>query len=118
MFPAPPPPAGPSVSLSEAAARRILALMQAENDTTLMLRLTVSGGGCAGFSTAFAVERLAQPGDRVFETQGARLVVDEASLAVLDGALIDFSEGLMSSGFVVRNPNATSTCGCGTSFSL
>jgi iron-sulfur cluster insertion protein len=107
----------PPVSMSPAAARRVLELIQAEDNPNLMLRLAVSGGGCSGFSYGFSLDGAITGDDRVFEFHGARLVVDEQSMELLRGSQIDFVDDLMAASFRISNPNATSTCGCGTSFS-
>ncbi|HAP99411.1 MAG TPA: iron-sulfur cluster insertion protein ErpA, partial [Rhodospirillum rubrum] len=87
-------------------------------DSALMLRVTVSGGGCSGFSYGFDLERTTAEDDLLFEQHGVRVVIDEASLDLLHGSEIDYTDDLMAAAFTVRNPNATSTCGCGTSFSI
>ena len=106
------------VSLSAAAARRIAALIAAEGNPALMLRLAVSGGGCSGFQYGFSFDDARNEDDRVFERDGVKLVVDETSLDLLGGAEVDFVEDLVGSSFQVRNPNASSSCGCGSSFSV
>jgi iron-sulfur cluster insertion protein len=106
------------VSLSAAAARRIAALIAAEGNPALMLRLAVSGGGCSGFQYGFSFDDARNEDDRVFERDGVKLVVDETSLDLLVGAEVDFVEDLVGSAFQVRNPNASSSCGCGSSFSV
>ena len=106
------------VSLSAAAARRIAALIAAEGNPALMLRLAVSGGGCSGFQYGFSFDDARNEDDRVFERDGVKLVVDETSLDLLVGAEVDFIEDLVGSSFQVRNPNASSSCGCGSSFSV
>jgi iron-sulfur cluster insertion protein len=106
------------VSLSAAAARRIAALIAAEGNPALMLRLAVSGGGCSGFQYGFSFDDARNEDDRVFERDGIKLVVDETSLDLLGGAEVDFVEDLVGSSFQVRNPNASSSCGCGSSFSV
>ena len=106
------------VSLSAAAARRIAALIAAEGNPALMLRLAVSGGGCSGFQYCFSFDDARNEDDRVFERDGVKLVVDETSLDLLVGAEVDFVEDLVGSAFQVRNPNASSSCGCGSSFSV
>ena len=106
------------VSLTAAAARRIGALIAAEGNPGLMLRLAVSGGGCSGFQYGFTFDDTQNEDDRVFERDGIKLVVDETSLDLLVGAEVDFVEDLVGSSFQVRNPNASSSCGCGSSFSL
>ena len=109
---------GRVVSLSESAARRVEQLRQVEGDTALMLRVTVSGGGCSGFQYGFGFETQVQDDDHTFARDGVTLVVDDASLDLLDGSEVDFVEDLIGASFQVRNPNATSSCGCGTSFSI
>lgn len=108
----------PPVVLTERAAERVRALAEAENDPSLMLRVTVSGGGCSGFQYGFDLDTQVQDDDQVLEQHGVRIVVDEASLELLQGSEIDFVEDLMAAAFQIRNPNATSTCGCGSSFAL
>jgi iron-sulfur cluster insertion protein len=114
----PAPAAQPALQLSESAARRVAALAKAEGKPGLMLRITVSGGGCQGFQYGFSFDEAAGAEDRVFERDGVRLVTDETSLDLLAGAEVDFVEDLMGAYFQVKNPNAASSCGCGTSFSL
>jgi iron-sulfur cluster insertion protein len=106
------------VSLSASAARRIGALIAAEGNPGLMLRLAVSGGGCSGFQYGFSFDDSRNADDAVFERDGVKLLVDETSLGLLGGAEVDFVEDLVGSSFQVRNPNATSSCGCGTSFAI
>jgi iron-sulfur cluster insertion protein len=106
------------VSLSATAARRIAALIAAEGNPALMLRLAVSGGGCSGFQYGFSFDDARNEDDRVFERDGVKLVVDDTSLDLLVGAEVDFVEDLVGSSFQVRNPNASSSCGCGSSFSV
>lgn len=104
------------LSMTPAAAARVAVLAQGEGNTALMLRLAVSGGGCSGFSYNFSMDGEATGDDRVFEFHGAKLVVDETSMDLLKGCRIDYVDDLMASSFRITNPNATSTCGCGTSF--
>jgi len=103
--------------LTERAAQQIRALVAAEGGPA-MLRLAVSGGGCSGYQYGFTLDDTVTPEDRVVEREGAKLVVDEISLGLLGGAEIDFTEELVGSSFTVRNPNASSSCGCGKSFAL
>jgi len=110
--------AGQQVQLTENAARRVRKLCADEGNDRLMLRLAVSGGGCSGFSYGFSLDENTTADDRLFLHHGVTLVVDDVSLGLLDGAVIDFVEDLMGSAFAVKNPNATSTCGCGTSFAV
>lgn len=121
--PAAPPPgqntAGTrAMGLSASAARRVKALAAAEGNPDLMMRVTVSGGGCSGFQYGFSFDASVNDDDHVFERDGARLVVDDTSLDLLAGAELDYVEELVGSYFKVANPNASSSCGCGQSFSL
>ncbi len=104
--------------VSENAARRIRAIAAAEGNPDLMLRVTVSGGGCSGFQYGFKLDATTADDDRVFERNGVKVVVDETSLDLVKGATLDFVEDLVGSYFKMSNPNAVSTCGCGTSFSV
>lgn len=107
-----------AVGLSAGAAKRVAFLARQEGDAGLMLRLAVTGGGCSGFQYNFSFDDAVQDDDRVFERDGSKLVVDETSLDLLAGAEVDFVEDLMGSYFQVKNPNASSSCGCGTSFAV
>jgi iron-sulfur cluster insertion protein len=108
----------PAVGLSANAARRLRALIEAEGKPRLMLRLSVSGGGCSGFQYGFSFDETLTDEDRVFERDGVKLVVDEVSLTLLGGAEVDYVEELVGASFQVRNPNAKSSCGCGSSFAV
>jgi iron-sulfur cluster insertion protein len=99
------------------AARRINQL-NAKGGTAKMFRVTVSGGGCSGFQYGFQLDDRLNDDDVTFERDGAVLVTDETSLDLIAGAEVDFVDDLMGAYFQVRNPNATSSCGCGTSFSI
>jgi iron-sulfur cluster insertion protein len=109
---------GTGMSISPSAARRIAELRSAEDNPNLMLRVSVSGGGCSGFQYGFAFDDTVNDDDQVFERDGVRIVVDSVSLDFLRGAELDYVEELLGSYFAVQNPNASSSCGCGTSFSL
>lgn len=104
--------------LTENLAKRVKALQDHEHRPNLMLRVTVLGGGCSGFQYDFSFADNLESGDLVFERDGIRVVVDEMSLQYLNGSTIDFTDDLIGSSFQIRNPNATSSCGCGTSFSV
>lgn len=104
------------IGLTERAARRIALLKQQEGNDRLLLRISVSSGGCSGFSYHFDLETTSAEGDHLFAFHGETLVVDDASLDLLAGSELDYVEDLMGSMFVMKNPNATATCGCGTSF--
>lgn len=108
----------PSVTLSESAAKRIAFLASQEAQPGLMLRVSVSGGGCSGFQYGFAFDDIRNDEDRLFEREGAKVVIDETSLELLNGAEIDFVEDLVGASFQIRNPNAKSSCGCGNSFAV
>ena len=105
------------VSLSPAAAARILALSQAEG-REVMLRVAVEGGGCSGFQYEFALVHEIGADDLVVERDGARALVDVVSMALVKGSEIDFVDELVGAQFQVKNPNAKSSCGCGVSFSI
>ena len=105
--------------LSEAAARRINKVVADEKNPALMVRLEVAGGGCSGFQYKFGFDKAFDAAeDIVIERDGAKLVVDKTSLDLLKGSEIDYGESLMEAGFKVINPNATSSCGCGSSFAM
>nr|WP_298684443.1 iron-sulfur cluster insertion protein ErpA [uncultured Dongia sp.] len=106
------------VTVSDNAAKRIATLIQMEGDADLMLRLSVSGGGCSGFQYGFSFDKSQQQDDRVFERNGVKVVIDDTSLELLAGAEIDFVEDLVGASFQIKNPNASSSCGCGNSFSV
>ena len=102
---------------TDAAAIKVRELMAEEGDAALMLRVFISGGGCSGFQYGFTFEEALGDGDTIVENQGVKLLVDPMSVQYLTGAEIDYSEGLDGARFVIRNPNAATTCGCGSSFS-
>ncbi len=107
-----------NLSISEAAAERVNQLLVSKNDPALMLRVYIQGGGCSGFQYGFQFDASAQEDDVTIEQSGIRILVDMLSLQYLEGAQIDFKDDLMGSRFLVNNPNATATCGCGSSFSI
>lgn len=109
---------GRAVMLSASAARRITQLRKAQGNEHLMLRVTVSGGGCSGFQYGFSFDDNSGEEDRLFERDGVTLVVDDMSLDLLAGSEVDYVEELIGASFQVKNPNAASSCGCGTSFSI
>jgi iron-sulfur cluster insertion protein len=102
---------------TDAAASKVRELMTEEGNAALMLRVFISGGGCSGFQYGFTFEEALGDGDTIVENQGVKLLVDPMSFQYLTGAEIDYSEGLDGARFVIRNPNAATTCGCGSSFS-
>ena len=109
--------ADPNLTLSDKAARRIAAILSSEPAGTA-LRISVSGGGCSGFQYGFDLDTSVEPDDLVVERDGAVVRVDPMSLDYLRGSVIDFVDDLMGQSFQVKNPNATASCGCGTSFSV
>ena len=106
------------VRLTENAARRIAILKTQEQAEDAFLRIAVSGGGCSGFQYGISFDEERHDDDFVFERDGIRVVVDDVSLGLLDGAEVDFVEDLMGASFQIKNPNAASSCGCGNSFSI
>ena len=106
-----------SVTLTESAARRIAAIVAGEPAGT-MLRVSVEGGGCSGFQYQFDLVDSAASDDAVIERDGARVLIDPVSMAYLAGSEIDFVDDLIGAAFKIQNPNATASCGCGTSFAL
>jgi iron-sulfur cluster insertion protein len=103
---------------TDAAALKVKTLIDEEGDESLMLRVFISGGGCSGFQYGFTFDQATGDGDTVVENHGVRLLIDPMSIQYLMGAEIDYSEGLEGAQFVIRNPNAQTTCGCGSSFSV
>jgi iron-sulfur cluster insertion protein len=105
--------------LTDSAARRIRKVVADENNPALMVRLAVLGGGCSGFQYKFDFDSAFDPAeDIIVEREGAKLVVDKTSLELLQGSEVDYGESLMEAGFRVVNPNAASSCGCGSSFAV
>ncbi len=107
----------PAFSVSDRAAERVAEIVAAQGKPAA-LRVAVLAGGCSGFQYKFELDEAAQPDDLVLEHGGARILVDSASLDLLGGSQLDYTDALMGAHFTVKNPNATSACGCGTSFSL
>ncbi|MCB1381940.1 MAG: iron-sulfur cluster assembly accessory protein [Notoacmeibacter sp.] len=105
------------VEVTEAAAARILKVLAGEPDK-IGLRIAVEGGGCSGFSYQIDLTDTQQPGDRVFEKNGAKVFIDDLSLVYMGGSRVDFVDELMGQAFRIDNPNAVASCGCGTSFSI
>ena len=106
-----------SISVSERAARRIGEILKTEPAGT-MLRVSVEGGGCSGFQYKFDMETAKASDDLVIAREGATVLIDPVSQQYMAGSEIDFVEGLIGASFKVKNPNATASCGCGTSFAL
>ena len=108
--------AAPLPEFTEAAIARVRALMREQDNPRLKLRVYVQGGGCSGFQYGFSFEEAVGTDDTVIEREGVALLVDSLSAPYLAGATIDFQESLKGSQFVIHNPNANATCGCGSSF--
>ncbi len=107
-----------NISMTDSAAKRIVAMREKENNPNLMLRVTVLGGGCSGFQYEIDLVEKKNSDDVTFKKNGAVLVTDETSLPFLNNAEIDYEQTIVKSAFKIRNPNAASGCGCGKSFSV
>ena len=106
------------VTLSANAAKRINTLVESQGNDNLKFRISINGGGCSGFQYDFALVEDSKDDDLVVNRDGATMLIDGLSIMYLMGSEVDFTEELAGSMFVVKNPNATSTCGCGASFSI
>lgn len=106
------------VAFTDAAARKVQELILEEGNPGLMLRVYISGGGCSGFQYGFTFDENRAEDDVAVENEGVTLLVDPLSFQYLMGAEVDYSETLQGAQFIIRNPNATTTCGCGSSFSV
>ena len=106
------------LEFTDAAARKVAALVSEEENPNLKLRVYITGGGCSGFQYGFTFDEKINEGDTVVEKDGVIMVVDGMSLQYLVGGVVDYIDGLEGSRFTVTNPNATTTCGCGSSFSV
>ncbi len=111
---APPPP----IVFTDAAAHKVGELIEEEDNQELKLRVFISGGGCSGFQYGFTFDEKIEDGDSKVENQGVTLVIDPMSVQYLMGAEIDYKEDLQGAQFIIRNPNAATTCGCGSSFTV
>jgi iron-sulfur cluster insertion protein len=107
-----------AITISASAIRRIARLKAMEANDGLMLRIAVSGGGCSGFQYGFSLDDTRRDDDLLFTRDGVSVVVDEVSLDLVRGSQVDFVEDLIGSYFAIKNPQAASTCGCGSSFSV
>ncbi|MDE0949759.1 MAG: iron-sulfur cluster insertion protein ErpA [Halioglobus sp.] len=107
-----------SINLSTSAVQKVRHLVEEEENEQLKLRVFITGGGCSGFSYGFTFDEIVADDDTAVESEGVTLLVDPMSLQYLLGSIVDYTEGLEGSRFVVNNPNATATCGCGSSFSI
>lgn len=106
------------IEITDSAARKVKSLIEEEENNALKLRVYITGGGCAGFSYGFSFDEDSKEGDTVVERDGIMVLVDSLSIQYLSGSVVDYTEGLQGSRFVVQNPNAETTCGCGSSFSI
>jgi iron-sulfur cluster assembly protein len=106
-----------AVTVTDRAAQEVKNVLADQGEPNAMLRIYVAGGGCSGLQYGMALETEEMEGDQVFETNGVRIIIDSQSAPYLIGANVDYLEGLMGAGFKIDNPNAKSTCGCGSSFS-
>ncbi|MFT4519602.1 MAG: iron-sulfur cluster assembly accessory protein [Halioglobus sp.] len=107
-----------SINLSSRAVQKVRDLVTEEENDELKLRVFITGGGCSGFQYGFTFDELAAEDDTAIESEGITLLVDPMSFQYLVGSEVDYTEGLEGSRFLITNPNATSTCGCGSSFSV
>ena len=105
------------LDFTDSAANKVKQLIDEEGNPELKLRVFVSGGGCSGFQYGFTFDEVTNEDDTAMEKNGVTLLIDAMSYQYLVGAEIDYSEGVEGAQFVIKNPNATSTCGCGSSFS-
>lgn len=106
-----------TITLTDRAAKRIARIVESEGDG-VMLRVAVQGGGCSGFQYGFTLDDLRNDEDLVLEKHGAKVLIDPVSVTYLAGSEIDYVDDLIGSSFKINNPNATASCGCGTSFSV
>lgn len=106
----------PRMTMTESAAARAAALLQEKNDPSAAIRVFVKSGGCSGYMYGMAIDDRRLDGDQVFEDKGVKVVVDKMSWPLLAGSEVDYVENMMGGGFSVTNPNASSSCGCGSSF--
>ena len=106
------------MQMSERATVKIQSLVEEEGNAELKLRVFVTGGGCSGFQYGFTFDEIVAEDDTKVEHQGVTLLVDSMSFQYLAGSEVDYTEGLEGSRFIINNPNATTTCGCGSSFSV
>ncbi len=109
--------AGPQVALTDAAVAKVAALIDTEGNPSLILRLGVRPGGCSGFSYEMSFDTETSDGDIVGEFGGVKVAVDSESMTMIDGAEIDYQDGVEGAGFAINNPNVARSCGCGNSFS-
>ncbi len=106
------------VTVTDSAIAKVRSLIEEEDNPDLKLRVYVTGGGCSGFQYGFTFDEAVADDDSIVERDGVKVVVDAMSYPYLVGARVDYEEGLQGSKFVIQNPNASSTCGCGSSFNI
>ncbi|MCW2923026.1 MAG: iron-sulfur cluster insertion protein ErpA [Thermoleophilia bacterium] len=105
------------VTLTESAIAKLTALLQEDPEPQQSLRIAVTGGGCSGFQYALGFDTEQHDDDLLFQEGSVRVIIDETSAEYLNGAVVDFQDGLQGKGFAIENPNSTGSCGCGQSFS-
>jgi iron-sulfur cluster insertion protein len=105
-------------SITQSAAKRIEFLLSQENEKNLRMRVAVLGGGCSGFQYKFDFDAALNEDDRIFITDGVEVLIDDTSLGLVKGSVLDYVETLGSAAFLIKNPNATAKCGCGNSFAV
>jgi iron-sulfur cluster assembly protein len=105
------------VTLTDIAAQKVGTFLAGQEATEAGLRVAVKGGGCSGFQYSLALDER-RDGDEIFNHNGIRVIVDQASLPFVDGSVVDYQESLMGAGFEVKNPNVVASCGCGSSFRI
>jgi iron-sulfur cluster insertion protein len=109
---------GLELDITESCAKRVAEIIAQEGNDRLMLRIAISGGGCSGFQYGFELDETVNDDDQVFERDGVKVVVDLMSLGMLAGSKIDFVDDTIGAAFSISNPNASSSCGCGSSFAI
>lgn len=107
-----------NITITDTAVEKIREVIAEENNPSLMLRMFVQGGGCSGFQYGFTLDEVQAEDDFIIEKNGIKILVDSMSYQYIDGASLDYKDELYGSQFVISNPNASSTCGCGSSFSV
>lgn len=107
-----------SITVTEAASKKVGQLIQEEENQDLKLRVFVTGGGCSGFQYGFTFDEKQKENDMTIEQDGVKILIDSLSFQYLMGSEVDYTEGLQGSRFIINNPQAKSTCGCGSSFSI
>lgn len=106
------------IDITESAVKRLSTLLKDEEDKNTKLRIYITGGGCSGFQYGFTFDNNKSDDDLIIEKESVSIVVDPMSMQYLIGSVLDFTEGLEGSRFVIKNPNAKATCGCGSSFGI